>query len=217
MTKVTAAVAASCLAIAISGNAHAEGFSYSHIGFGLGPAHGRIAGDSDTAAGFRLDGAFEFSSHVFAFVDMAGTVYEGSDPQLDEDVELGFTLASLGAGFNWPLSPSVDLVTGISVDSLSLDSKVDNVTTTVDFDGWGMNIGLRGHEGERWQWQAAMRYSDVEHIGSITSLTVGARYYMSEHWALGAELALRQYDEDTLDLRETSGLLTVRYEFRDRH
>lgn len=200
---------------ASGGETSTGGFSYSHIGFGAGPARGRSAGESLSGVGIRLDGALEIASHVFGFVDLSGDLYEVHDTALDEDVELGFTLAAIGFGFNWPLGAALDVVGGVSLENLSLDAEVDNVTTTVDHDGWGLNLGLRGRFGARWQWQTALRYSDMKDVGSTTSLTFGGRYYFSPRLAAGFEIATRRYGADTPDLKELSGLANIRYEFAD--
>lgn len=194
-------------ALALAGPAMADGFSYNYIEGGLGSSELEIdglSGNADGDGGF-LGGAVEFGAHAFGFVNGTSLEYE--------DV---FTVssASLGVGFNWALSPNIDLVSGLSFERVKL--KVDGDSASED--GYGIGVGLRGRIGQRFEWTVGGKYRDIDET-KLGTFSIGGRYFITPRFAMGLDLIGNNYEDDETgeEFDESIAMLTFRYDFGRRH
>jgi hypothetical protein len=216
MKKIVALLVAAGLALA--GQAHADGFSYTYVDFGFGYVQGKNGGSSRSGNAVRVTWAWEMTPHTFFLLDGGGTSYDVYDPDLDQKVKLSPGVLSLGFGYDRPLAPDLDVTAGISWDTLNLEAQqYDEFRNARYFHGWGVNLGLRGRIGKRLQWTAVARYSDVEHVNAISGFTLGSRYNLTQRIGVGFDLFVRQYDRNPVDLKESGAMLFFRYEGIDRY
>lgn len=216
MKKAIVMLAATSLAVAAQ--ARAEGFSYTYLDFGFGVVQGTNSGDSKSGTAMGFAWAYEMLPAFYFLMDGGGTFYEVYDPDLDEDVTLSPGVFSLGFGYDRSLAPNLDLTAGVSWDTLSLEAAIyDEFRKARYFRGWGVNLGLRGRIGKKFEWTTVAEYSDVERINSIEGLTLTTRYSVTQRFAMGVDLFLRQYQRDPVDLKEKGAQLTFRYLGADRH
>jgi hypothetical protein len=165
----------------------AEGFSYSNIEAGYTSLN--LPGTSADADGFGLAGSYGFGENFSLFAD-----YD------DLDVDGGGSIKhfDLGVGFHWSLNPNLDLTSGLSYESLDLGPNAS---------GLGLAVGLRGRVGESLELTGGAKYYDLNKgWSSQTTFTVGARWYFTPAFAVGADFS----DQDDLG---KSWKLAVRYDF----
>jgi hypothetical protein len=178
-------------ALVLAGPAMADGFSYSYIEGALGGSDLEIDGLSGSAdgEGGALGGAVEFGPHAFGFVNFTSLEYE--------DV-LTIGSGSLGVGFNWPLSPKLDLVSGVSFERVRLEADGDDTSE----DGYGLSVGLRGLIDET----------------KISTFSLGGKYYVTPRFAIGADILGNNYEDDNdgAEIDESIVLVTFRYDFGKR-
>jgi hypothetical protein len=194
-------------ALSLAGPALADGFSYNYIEGALGSSELEIEGLSGNADGDGgyLGGSGELSKHVFGFINGTSMEYE--------DV-LRITSSSLGVGFNWALSPNLDLVSTLSAERVELEVDGDSESE----DGVGVGVGLRGRIGERFEWTVGGKYRDID-VTKATTFSLGGRYYISPRFAVGAEVVANEYEDDetTDTIDEAIVMVNFRYDFGNRH
>ena len=177
------------LTMGIAGSAVAEGFSYSNIEASYTSLN--LKGTTLDADGFGLAGSFGLGENFSIFAD-----YE----DLDVDGAEGGSLKhlDLGVGFHWSLGTNLDLTSGLSYESLDAGP---NAT------GLGVAVGLRGRVGESLELTGGAKYYDLNKgWDSQTVLTIGARWYFTPAFAVGADFS----DQDDLG---KSWRLALRYDF----
>jgi hypothetical protein len=193
-------------ALALAGPAMADGFSYSYIEGALGGSDLEIDGLSGSAdgEGGAIGGAVEFGPHAFGFVNFTSLEYED---------ELTIGSGSLGVGFNWALSPKLDLVSGLSFERVRLESDGDSASE----DGYGLSVGLRGLIGERFEWTVGGKYRDIDET-KISTFSVGGKYFITPRFALGLDILGNNYEDDEggAEIDESIALITFRYDFGKR-
>jgi hypothetical protein len=172
------------LTAGIAGTAMADGFSYSNLELSYSSYNPDGAGaDLD---GFGLSGSYGFNENISVF---------GGYKDLEADV----SFLTLGLGFNWGLGENLDLTSGLSYESLG--------TAGADPSGYGLAVGLRGRLGESFEVTGGVKYMDLNKgIKGQTAFGVGARYYFTPAFAVGADI----WDQDDLG---KSWTLALRYDF----
>jgi hypothetical protein len=186
------------MALGLGGQAFAaEGFSYNNIEASYVDTEIAVFGGQVDGDGFGLSGSLEFSPSAFGFVSLNDIDYEAG---------LSSQAFSVGVGFNWALNPDLDLVSGVSFDSLK--AKISGIGSATD-EGYGLNIGLRGHVGEALELTGNVKYTDLGHGLDGTTLSVTGRYYFTPAFAGGIDIS--DNEDDT-----TFGV-ALRYDFGKRY
>lgn len=193
--------------LALVGQAQAAEMSYSYVQGDLLRPELRAGGGSETGSGLGIEGSFAFGPRMFGITRIDSDKYSGGG------ASIRFTNSSLGLGGRVPLGSVVDFIGTASLESVKVrvSDGVDSVSDSVS--GWGLAAGVRGQAGEKLQWNAGLKYRDIDDIDSIISVTAGGRYYVTPAFALGLDLTSRQYDEDILDFKEAILSFNFRYDF----
>jgi opacity protein-like surface antigen len=197
--------------LAMAGPAAADNFSYNILELGLvATAVDDQGGDLDTeGGGLSLGASVEFTPNVFGFLNLSGATHDLK--YYDESFDIG--QGGLGIGFNLPLAQSLDLVSGVSLQTLRMETDFD----TFSGSGYGLNVGLRGGGG-RLEWNVGLEYVDIDFdlpdgeafSASDTLFKAGFRYKFTQLFALGVDVAGNGDDE-------TRGILAFRWNFNDRN
>jgi len=191
----------------------ADNFSYNLLEIGLiGTQVDDQSGDLDTeGGGLSLAASAELTPNIFGFINLSGVTQEFKYYD-DESFDIG--RAGIGVGFNLPLTRNLDLVSGISLEGLRMETDED----TFSGDGYGLRVGLRGGGG-RVEWHAGVKYVDLKFDGlpdddsfsvDDTFVEAGFRYKFTRTFALGLDVAGNGDDE-------TSATLAFRWNFNDRN
>jgi Outer membrane protein beta-barrel domain len=203
MRKVLAIPAIAALAVA--GPVMAGDFSYNTLELGLfGQSIDDPSGDEGLdGSGIILSGSWAFSPGMFGFASLGGTEYEYRNYD-----NLDFTAGQLqlGIGFHAPLSPRVDLVSGISLQRLRLEDQFNNA---LNESGYGLNVGLRGMAGNRVEWTAGLKYVDYGRGQDDTSWSAGFRYHFTQLFSMGLDVG-------STDKNEGNAIIGFRWDFGDR-
>ncbi|MET0983967.1 MAG: outer membrane beta-barrel protein [Steroidobacteraceae bacterium] len=168
------------LALSIAGPAMAEdGFDYSYVE--LGYVKSELDDFDVDGDGFGLRGSYEFTQNIHAFAAY-------SDQEFDFDVNA--TTLELGAGYAWPVNSDMDLIGTVSYLQAEIDVPGFG---SVDDDGLGLGVGVRARVVEVVELTGGVQYVNFDDAGSDTSLTAGARYFFTNMFAAGIDLA---FDDD---------------------
>lgn len=198
-------VVAAMAVLLVGGPVVAGDFSYNMLELGL---YGEAIDDPDgdegiDGSGLSLNGSWAFTPGVFGFASLAGTDYEYRNYD-DSDFSAGHL--KLGVGFNVPLSERLDLVSGVSLQRLRLE---DDFNNTLNERGYGLNVGLRGLVGQRFEWTAGLDYVDYGRDNDDTSWKAGFRYYFTRLFAMGLDLG-------STDEEQGSAVIAFRWDFGNR-
>jgi hypothetical protein len=172
----TSAIAvAAMLGLGAASNAVAD-LSYTYI------EGGYVNVDFDDADadgdGFDIAGSVELTDWFHLFGDYTNADLDRPGPAGDVDFETW----EAGAGVNWPLADTVDLVGRLSY----LNAEVDVPGFGGgDDDGYGLYGGVRGRITPEVELEGGIAYADFDDAGDDTSLAVAGRYYFTDQWALG--------------------------------
>lgn len=189
MRKFAALGATAVLGLAAPAFA-ADGFSYNLVEASF--VHTELDGANMDGNGLGLAGSVAFHPNFHGFAS-----YQKAD--LDRGVDLSHT--SVGVGFNWPLNPSLDLLSGLSYERVKAGGSED---------GYGLGVGLRGRPADRLELTGNLKYVDLGRGADDLVFSAGGRYYFTD--ALAAGLDFSKYDDTDL----TSWQLVVRYDFGRR-
>lgn len=166
----------SCLIVALlslAATAAAEGLDYSFVQ----GSYSQVEFDDIDVDGdsFGIAGSFAIGDR---FAVIAG--YEAAD--YDFDVET--TAYEIGGLFHVPLSDRVDFVSTLSYVSLEVD--VPNFGS-VDDDGFGVGIGLRGMASPKVEFDGGISYVDFSDGGDDTTFGAGVRYHFTDAVSAGLD------------------------------
>ena len=196
-------------ALALAGPAVADNLSYTYLEGGL---FGDSIDDPDgnqfdlRGSGLDLKASWAINRALFGFANLSGTEYEyRNEPTDDYDFSAG--KLGVGLGVHFPIGRRVDVVTGFSLQRLRLENDSDN--TTLNEDGWGLDLGLRGMIGERLQWTVSWHNVDYGRDNEDSSWSTGFRYYFTRTFAMGLDFA-------TTDENQASGLIAFRWDVGNR-
>jgi outer membrane autotransporter protein len=183
----------SVLAVGLAGQALAtESFSYSNIEVSY--VKTEIDDFDVDGDGFKLGGSFEFTENFFGFA---------SYQDIDYDLDVNGKQTTVGVGFAWPLSSTLDVTGGLSYEDFEVD--LDGGEGSFSDDGFGLAVGLRGKFTETLEWTGAVKYTDLGGGSDDTTFSVGGRYYFTPAFAAGIDLG-------TNDDGTTWGIV-ARYDF----
>jgi hypothetical protein len=167
-------VLGSIVALGLCGPAiAADGFSYSFVDAEF--VKSEIDDIDVEGDGFGIVGSYEFTENLHGFVEYADQ---------DFDFDVSAQTLQVGAGVNWPLNPNLDVIGTLSY----VQAEVDVPTFgSVDDDGFGLGVGLRGRVLERLELTGGIDYVDLKDSGDDTAFGVGARYFFTDMFAVGAD------------------------------
>ncbi len=186
------AVAALCFMAPAFGD---EGFSYSFVE--LGYMNTEIDDLDVDGDGLGLRGSIEFTDRFHGFAGYS---------DLDLDFDVSTTQMEVGVGMNWSLSPNVDVVGTVSYLNLEIDLPAP--FGSGDDNAIALGGGLRGRVGEQLELRGGLTYAEFDESGNDTAFNVGARYYFTKIFALGADIG---FNEDG-----TSWTLGGRFDFGNK-
>jgi hypothetical protein len=189
-------------ALALAGPVMAGNFSYNMLELGLiGDNIDDPNGNEDLeGSGASISGSWALGSNLFGFANLSGTDYRYRHYS-DSDFKAG--QFQLGLGFHVPLTSQLDVVSGASLQRLRLE---DNYNNSLNESGYGLNVGLRGLAGRRFEWTARMNYIDLGDGGDDTSWTAGFRYYFTRLFAMGLDVG-------STGKNEANALIAFRWDF----
>jgi opacity protein-like surface antigen len=169
----------------------ADGFSYNLIEGGY--IRGEIEDFDLKGDGFSIGGSLEFGENMFGFASVNDIDYGG----------ISSNLFNVGLGFNWALSPNMDLVSGVSWERI--EAKASGVSASDD--GIGVNVGLRGRV-DRLELTGTVKYSDFGQSSNGFTLGASGRYYFTDAFAVGPDIS---HNDDG-----TNWGISFRYDFGKR-
>ncbi len=157
--------------LVFSVSASAESFDYNYLSLGYGTIE--IDNTSADGDGLLLGGSFALNDefHVFAGYQDAGL-----------DFGVDFNALNVGIGYHMGLSPTVDLVAGVSYQYVEIDV---GGFGNADDDGFGLGLGLRFAATPEVELNAGVSYVDLGNSGDDTAFTLGGLYNFSDALALG--------------------------------
>lgn len=177
-----------CL-LGVSGAGYAQTFDYNYVEGYYGQIDfDDIGVDGD---GFGLAGSFALSDSFHAF---------GSYSTADLDFGVDVNEFSLGVGYNTPISDVVDVVARLAYVSAEVEASGFG---SVDEDGYGAGIGLRGMATPQLELNGDITYVDLGSGSGDTSFGAGFLYHFSE--AFGAGLS-GDWDDDATRYQLTGRL-----------
>ena len=128
--------------------------------------------------GFAIRGSFALTDDWFMIVG-----YQAADFDFGAD----FDHAYLGAGYRTPINDRVDLFGTVSY--LTADVSADGFNS-IDEDGFGLAVGVRGLVTGELELAGSLGYSDLGDGVDGTAISAGALYSFSDVFALGLEIEL---------------------------
>lgn len=167
----TLLIAAALIAAPIASQAGDFSYSYAEAGWArVSIDDSEINLDFD---GYFLRGSVEVTDRFFLFADYLDVSKSGIDLQR----------YALGVGGNYPLSDALDVVGRVAWAK----SEASGFGYSADDDGYLVSAGLRGRPAERFELEGSVAYEDYGNGSDDTTFTVGARYFFTDMFAVGAE------------------------------
>ncbi len=168
-------IAATVAALGLVGPAFAQdGFSYSYLE--LGYVNSEIDDLDIDGNGIGVRGSYGFTENFHGFASYSDQ---------DFDFDIGVSQLEVGGGVNWALTPKLDLVGTVSYLDVSADVPGFG---SVDDNGLALGAGVRGRLSEAFELRGELKYAELDEAGNNTTLGVGARYYFTSLFALGADI-----------------------------
>lgn len=146
--------------------------------------------DFDDNESFEPDGFVVSSKYL-----LNSNIYLNGEYSNFEEGSFDFDMLTLGAGYRLPINNTTDAYFGANFERI--DGDFDDET------GYSVNAGLRSMVTEQVELLGEVGYYDVE--DGDTTFKVGANYYITPQWAIGASYKLI----DELDIMQ----VTARYSF----
>ena len=178
MRKTTLGLAIASLAL-LPFASQAEEISYSFVQAAY------VSTDIDefdeTADGFVLGGSLEIAENFFIYADYADQSADVAGVDIDVS---GF---SIGGGYAYPLSDSMDLVGSIGYVSTETDVSFEGESGSGDDDGYELAIGLRAMPMEQLELHGSVSYVDLSDAGDDTGFGIGALWYFLPQFAVGVD------------------------------
>lgn len=126
---------------------------------------------------------------------LENNVYVTGEYKMLDDSGTDLDMTTVGLGYRMPLNATTDAYFGANFERIDVESDDDN--------GYSVNAGVRSMVSEQVELLGQIGYYDVDD-GDVT-VKVGANYYVSPRWAVGAS-----YEKiDDLDITQ----LNARYTF----
>lgn len=171
---------------AATGAAAADDISYSYVDAGW--AQSDIDGIDEDGDGLFLRGSVAFGERWFASVGYRQVSFDVGGNDLDLD------LVDVGLGGHLPLTGTVDGVARLSYVDVSADGPFG---ASFDDNGYAVSVGVRARPSAQFELDAFLDYTDLDDSGDDTAARLGARYYFTPAWAVGAEVS---FSDDQTDI-----------------
>jgi outer membrane protein with beta-barrel domain len=143
--------------------------------------------------GLGVRGEVAFTKNVHGFASYSRT---------DFDFDITADQFEIGAGVNWSLAPKLDLVGQLGYVGINLDAPgVDGF----DDSGIELRAQLRSRLSEMLELRGGLSYANLDETGDGTAGEIGARFYITKMFALGADA--------TFDSDGTTWMLGARFDF----
>jgi long-subunit fatty acid transport protein len=168
--------------------AHAQGPRYSYVEGGWQS----IELEDDGTFGDDLDGDGFAVGASFAVTDMLHIFASYGDSDLDLnlfgfDVNVGYSTLTAGAGLNFDVSETVDVVGQLAYVDAEVDVSVPGFgSASEDESGYGLAVGVRGMVTEDFELNASINYVDLGGDASDTTFSFGGVYSFTPVFALQA-------------------------------
>ena len=187
----TIAASAVVGAALVPASAMAEGLDYTYVDVGYVTSTVDVAGIDVDGDGLGLRGSFALTD-AFQLVGSYTT----------QDFDGGLDVSTLEAGVGWRtnMSETVDFVSNVRL----INAEAEVLGLTVDDDGYGVGVGVRGMFEKSFEWEAGIDFTDVSDTN--TAFHLDGRYYFTPMFSGGAGLVL---DDDS-----TTWRLGVRADFQ---
>jgi opacity protein-like surface antigen len=151
-------------------------------------------GDDPEGDGFGIGGSVAVTDLVHVFAS-----YGDSDLDVDVlgiNVDLGYTVLTAGAGLNYAVSETVDLVGQLEFVDVELEADVPGFgSASEDESGYGLSGGARGMITERFELNGGIRYVDLGDDADDTTFSLGAVYDFTD--VVAAQVGLAFGDDVT--------------------
>ena len=160
--------------------AMADGLSYNFIQLGYQKADldDDLAGISVDGDGYGISGSFEVGENFFI-----GAGYSA----LDFDFGVDLDQLSIGGGYHMSLSDRSDFYATLSY--IRAEASVSGFGS-VDDDGYGVSVGIRGLLSDNVELNGSIAYSDLGDGADGTAFGAGALYSFTENFALGFDVSV---------------------------
>ena len=147
--------------------------------------------------GFGLKGSWGFTDMFHAFAQY-------SDLSFDSNIDS--SAFEIGAGLNWELSPTIDLIGTVSYLTVEVDASVPGFrSVSADDDGLGVGMGVRALVTNQLEVSGKLNYVEFDDAGDDTTFGVAARYYFTPMFAIGGDI---NFDDDG-----TTWIIAGRFDF----
>lgn len=133
----------------------------------------------ETFDGLALAGSFEVAENFFLFGSYADQ--SGDFGSVDIDA----TSWTIGGGYAYPVSDTMDLVGRLAYVSAELEASAFGESGNVDDDGYSLSAGLRALPIEQLELEGDITYVDLSDAGDSTVFGIGARYFFFPQFAMG--------------------------------
>jgi len=171
--------------------AFAQGPRYSYVEAGWQ----NIELEDDGTFGDDLEGDGLAIAASFAVADMVHIFASYGDSDLDVnvfgfDVNVGYNTLAAGAGMNFDVSETVDIVGQLAYVDAEVDVSVPGFgSASEDESGYGLAVGVRGMVTEEFELNAWINYVDLGDDASDTTFSFGGVYNFTPVFALQAGFA----------------------------
>ena len=170
------------LVFLLAGPAIADGLSYNYIQGSYEEVELDISGGPDADGdGYGISGSFEVGESFYVFAD-----YTKADFDFGVDADELFA----GVGYHFGVSDNVDLFTNLSWVRAEVDAPGFG---SVDDDGFGVAVGLRGNVSDLIELVGSVNYTDLGDGGDTTAIAGGVWFNVTDNFALGVEAS---FDDD---------------------
>jgi len=139
-----------------------------------------IDGFSKDADGFALRGSLELGENFFLFASYLDLSLSAGGFSADEQ-DYG-----VGVGYAWSVSDTMDLYGKLAW----VRAEGDALDFSVDEDGFSVGVGIRAFVLDPLELEGAVTYTDLGDFGDSTGVGLAARWYFTDHFAVGAEVGL---------------------------
>jgi len=153
----------------LAAQAESPGYSYVEGGY----VRTNIDGIGKDADGFLVRGSVELTDEFFLF---AGYIDQGV-------YGVDIKQYGVGVGYAWSMTDTTDLYGKAGY----VKAEADYAGFGLDDDGYSLGIGIRSFVTRNLELEAAVNYVDLSDSGDDTTFGAGARWYFTEHFALGVE------------------------------
>src|SRR5262245_44976902 len=178
-------ILASLVALGFAGPALAtENFSYSFVELGW---VNQDFDDLDVEAdGPAVRGSIELTPGFHLF----GT-YSDQDFDLGPGSDVNGESMTLGAGYAWSVSPTIDIVGNIAYLREELEVRTSGFGGgSIEDDGMGVAGYVRARPIEQLELTGGLNYVDFDDSGDDTYFSAGARYFFTKAFAVGLDVSL---------------------------